>query len=105
MKKFNWDMIGAFATLGAVIVLVGSCGKPSYGDDCHKKVVVQQEQVINTAFAVPVAVPVAPYASYFYGAGPQQVQAYQAPPPDPLDELARKIASRLSLRTNAAAPP
>lgn len=71
----------------------------------------ERSHVVVSSFAVPVAVPVSPYAAYAYSSSQAQVQAYSAPPrsaEDVLaDHLAAKIADRLGLQlqpAKAAAP-
>lgn len=105
MKRFfNLDLCAAIFTLLVCFFLVTSCHQNAYSGEC-KVIQHNQEQVVIQPFAVPVGVPVSPYSAYFYSASPQQMQSYAAPPPDPIEELARKLAPLLNGHVNAAAKP
>ncbi len=58
----------------------------------------RQQQYVYNAFAIPVAVPVSPYAPFAYSSSQMQQQAYQAPPRSAEDILAERLATKIGAR-------
>lgn len=56
----------------------------------------QKQVIVANAFAVPVGVPVSPYAPYAYSSSQQQQQAYAAPPRSAEDVLAERLAVKIA---------
>lgn len=88
--------------LYVAVVLAGAsqCGHPdgyAYGGD--------KSHVVVNSFAVPVAVPVSPYAAYAYSSSQQQMQAYSAPPRSAEDVLAEHLAAKIADRLGLTLQP
>lgn len=82
-----------FLCLGAVVGImyctqIESCARQAKAD--HRKRVV-----VANAFAVPIGVPVSPYAGYAYSSSQQQQQAFSAPPRSAEDILVDRLAEKL----------
>ncbi len=56
----------------------------------------QAEKVVVNNFAVPVAVPVAPYSPYYYSSSQVQQAQYSKPPRSADDILAERIAKKVA---------
>lgn len=56
----------------------------------------QAEKVVVSNFAVPVAVPIAPYSPYYYSSSQVQQTQYSKPPRSADDILAERIAKKVA---------
>lgn len=70
-----------------LLILVPVCS-PVYAN--------QTEKVVVNNFAVPVAVPIAPYSPYYYSSSQVQQTQYSKPPRSADDILAERIAKKVA---------
>lgn len=73
--------------------------------EAANKVVAKKQVVVVQNYAIPVAVPVAPLATYYYSSSQVQQQAYSGPPRSAEDILVDRLVEKLSARIGGASLP